>query len=47
MDVHLTKIRKYLNDDKNIHIQNIHGYGFKLVDNTKKSPNHHKGNIGD
>lgn len=31
MDVYITKIRKYLNRDTNIEIQNIHGEGYKLV----------------
>ncbi len=31
MDVYITKIRKYLNRDSNIEIQNIHGEGYKLV----------------
>lgn len=30
MDVYITKLRKYLSDDKNINIVNIHGTGFKL-----------------
>lgn len=30
MDVFISKLRKYLNDDKNIQINNIHGVGFKL-----------------
>ena len=31
MDVYLNKIRKYLKDDPNIIIQNIHGFGFKMT----------------
>lgn len=31
MDVYIAKLRKYLKDDPNIEIQNIHGTGFKLV----------------
>lgn len=34
MDVFITKLRKYLKDDKNLEIVNIHGVGFKLE--TKK-----------
>ena len=33
MDVYITKLRKYLKDDSNIEIQNVHGVGFKLIDN--------------
>ena len=31
MDVYLSKIRKYLKDDPNIEILNVHGKGFKLI----------------
>jgi DNA-binding response OmpR family regulator len=31
MDVYITKLRKLLNDDKEIEIINIHGKGYKLV----------------
>jgi two-component system, OmpR family, response regulator len=31
MDVFITKLRKYLKDDSNIEIVNIHGNGFQLV----------------
>jgi DNA-binding response OmpR family regulator len=31
MDVYITKIRKFLSEDPNIEIQNIHGEGYKLV----------------
>ncbi len=31
MDVYLSKIRKYLKDDENIEIINVHGKGFKLI----------------
>jgi DNA-binding response OmpR family regulator len=31
MDVYIAKLRKYLKEDKDIEIQNIHGTGFKLV----------------
>ena len=30
MDVYVTKIRKYLNKDSSIKIENIHGKGFKF-----------------
>ena len=33
MDVYMTKVRKYLKDDPNLEIINIHGVGFKLVEN--------------
>ncbi len=31
MDVYIAKLRKYLKDDSNIEIVNIHGNGFRLV----------------
>lgn len=31
MDVYITKLRKYLKEDENIEIVNIHGKGFKLL----------------
>ncbi len=31
MDVYLSKIRKYLKEDPNIEILNVHGKGFKLI----------------
>jgi two-component system OmpR family response regulator len=31
MDVFITRLRKYLSQDGNISIVNIHGVGFKLV----------------
>ncbi|MFH1004162.1 MAG: response regulator transcription factor [Bacteroidota bacterium] len=31
MDVYITKLRKYLKDDKKVEILNIHGRGFKLI----------------
>lgn len=31
MDVFITKLRKYLENDKNIMIDNIHGNGFRLI----------------
>jgi len=30
MDVYITKLRKYLKDDPNVTISNVHGVGFKL-----------------
>lgn len=30
LDVFITKLRKYLADDPNVNIQNVHGVGFKL-----------------
>lgn len=30
LDVFITKLRKYLSEDTSIHIQNVHGVGFKL-----------------
>ncbi|MCI2227900.1 response regulator transcription factor [Polaribacter sp. MSW13] len=32
MDVYIAKLRKYLKDDENVEILNIHGEGFRLVD---------------
>ncbi len=31
MDVYITKLRKYLKEDTDIQIQNVHGVGFKLI----------------
>lgn len=31
MDVYITKLRKYLKDDQQLEIVNIHGQGFKLI----------------
>lgn len=31
MDVYITKLRKYLKDDPNLEIVNVHGKGFKLI----------------
>jgi DNA-binding response OmpR family regulator len=36
MDVFITKLRKYLRDDPTLDIINIHGKGFRLVDNVQK-----------
>lgn len=33
MDVYIAKIRKYLKKDPNVQIINVHGTGFKLLDN--------------
>ena len=33
MDVFISKIRKYLKDDESLQILNIHGQGYKLVEN--------------
>lgn len=30
LDVFISKLRKYLKEDENIHIENVHGVGFKL-----------------
>ncbi|MBI2270036.1 MAG: response regulator transcription factor [Bacteroidetes bacterium] len=35
MDVYISRLRKYLAEDKNILIENIHGKGFKLSVNNK------------
>jgi two-component system OmpR family response regulator len=31
MDVYIAKLRKYLKDDENVEIINVHGQGFKLI----------------
>ncbi len=31
MDVYITKLRKYLKEEPNVQLENIHGVGFKLV----------------
>jgi DNA-binding response OmpR family regulator len=31
MDVYVTKLRKFLKEDPNIQILNLHGEGFKLM----------------
>ncbi|HQV98882.1 MAG TPA: DNA-binding response regulator, partial [Bacteroidia bacterium] len=33
MDVFITKLRKYLKEDSSLDIINIHGKGFRLIDN--------------
>ena len=33
MDVYITKLRKYLKEDSNIELLNVHGVGFKLIVN--------------
>jgi DNA-binding winged helix-turn-helix (wHTH) protein len=32
MDVYIAKLRKILKDDPSIEIMNVHGKGFKLID---------------
>jgi DNA-binding response OmpR family regulator len=34
MDVYIVKLRKYLKDDPNVELLNVHGVGFKLIMNT-------------
>jgi len=34
MDVFITKLRKYLKEDPNVSLTNIHGSGYKLEENT-------------
>jgi DNA-binding response OmpR family regulator len=34
MDVYIAKLRKILRDDDSIEIMNVHGRGFKLIDNS-------------
>jgi DNA-binding response OmpR family regulator len=36
MDVYVSKLRKFLRDDPNIELQNVHGVGFKLYIRGKK-----------
>lgn len=38
MDVFITKLRKYLKSDPSLDIINIHGKGFRLVDNAVRTP---------
>jgi two-component system, OmpR family, response regulator len=33
MDVYIAKLRKYLKDDSQVQIINVHGKGFKLIAN--------------
>jgi DNA-binding response OmpR family regulator len=33
MDVYIAKLRKYLKDDEQVQIINVHGKGFKLIAN--------------
>ena len=33
MDVYIVKLRKYLKEDPNVELINVHGVGFKLVMN--------------
>jgi two-component system OmpR family response regulator len=40
MDVYITKLRKFLSEDPNLNIKNIHGAGFQLIvgeDNSQKT----------
>ena len=37
MDVFISKLRKYLSEDKRIEIVNVHGKGFKLIINHGQS----------
>jgi two-component system OmpR family response regulator len=37
MDVYVTKLRKFLSDDPNLNIKNIHGAGFQLIVSEDKS----------
>jgi DNA-binding response OmpR family regulator len=32
MDVYVAKLRKYLRPDERLRIENVHGEGFRLVD---------------
>ncbi len=34
LDVFISKLRKYLKEDENINIQNVHGVGFKMIVNS-------------
>ena len=34
MDVYIARLRKHLKHDPNVEIINVHGYGFRLLDNT-------------
>jgi len=33
MDVYVAKLRKYLKQDENLEIQNVHSEGFRLIEN--------------
>jgi DNA-binding response OmpR family regulator len=35
MDVFISRLRKYLSDDPNVSIENVHGVGFRLTDDGK------------
>lgn len=37
LDVFISKLRKYLKADQSIHIENVHGVGFRLVVNNESS----------
>ncbi len=36
MDVYIAKLRKYLKEDENVEILNIHGEGFRMIDKNEK-----------
>jgi DNA-binding response OmpR family regulator len=36
MDVYVAKLRKYLKDDDRLRIENVHGEGFRLVDESER-----------
>jgi len=36
MDVYVSKLRKFLRDDPNVELQNVHGVGFKLAARNRK-----------
>ncbi|MDI9591842.1 MAG: helix-turn-helix domain-containing protein, partial [Bacteroidota bacterium] len=33
MDVYITRLRKFLQQDENVELINVHGVGFKLISN--------------
>lgn len=37
MDVYITKLRRFLKIDPNVHLINVHGIGFKLVSNNSET----------
>lgn len=37
MDVYITKLRKFLKEDENLQILNVHGQGFKLIEMDSKN----------
>lgn len=38
MDVYITKLRRYLKEDPEVEIKNIHGKGYRLIAEEKKAP---------